>query len=340
MNGVMARRSVWADPELQKLAGAFLPVADEVGLLQNAGTAESRFFRIAGDRGHAGVEHANKRRQGIYAIAPSGRLLASVNSTRPSEVAAMMRRALAIWQLLPEQQRRMGAGWKRVLGLVPRWHLLYPDDGLILQVYSRDLPAAEDVEGERRYGWNRDHAWFTRDEAEAFVPEPATVGARRKVPAAVVRRLARCHLVDQVRGQTWPVPPGGIEKAELTAETVRTEGDLVELRLTGATRAVQVGTWSIDNQRDEPSLHEHGVETELSGTATWDREASRFRTFELIAVGTRWGGTTYNRRADQLGPSPIAFVLRLAPEGSDHRVAPSLLGAYGWVPGPARTRRR
>lgn len=249
----------------------------------------------------------------------------------------MLRRALAAWAELPPAQRRLAPGIKRLLGLMPRWQALYPDDGLILEVYSRDLSVPDDIRDDRRYSWNRDYAWLTRHEAMSLLPEATAPGARCQVPPALVRRLVRCHLVDQVRGQTWPAPPESVATAELSTEVVRAQGEVIEIRLTGATRAVQVGTWSIDNRLDAPSLHEHGVETELLGHATWDKARQRFRTFELVAAGTRWGGTTVNRRADQLAPSPIGFVLRLAPE-PDLRVAPSLLEAYGWLGAARRIR--
>jgi hypothetical protein len=314
---------------VQRLAAAFVPAADEVGALQRSGSAESHLFAAVSAAGHYGARPRHATRQGIYALAPSARLLASINSLDARQVEGMLQRALAAWRELPAEQRRMDEGLKRVLAQTRRWDHLYPRGGLILVVHSRDLSASEAPE-RWRHAWNRDHAWFAAGEARGFVPDEPRPGARRQVAAALVQRLARCHLVDQVRGQTWPVPPQCVERAELTAEVVRAAGDAVELRFTGATRAVQHGTWSIDGSSDPPMPRQHGVETELSGHATWDAAAQRFTAFELVAVGTRWGGTTYNGRAGDPGPAPIGFVLQLDPAQGGEHIAPSLLEAYGW----------
>lgn len=39
-----------------------------------------------------------------------------------------------------------------------------------------------------------------------------------------------------------------------------------------------------------------------------------FERFDMIAVGSRWGATTYNFRFDDLGPAPIGFAFEI---GSD-----------------------
>src|SRR5207249_1375401 len=86
----------------------------------------------------------------------------------------------------------------------PRYRREYPEDGLVLKVYTRDLPRETDTRPEdwRRSAVNHDHAWFTKAEAASMVPERASVGDRSPVPPAIVRRLARFHLIDNTRGET------------------------------------------------------------------------------------------------------------------------------------------
>ena len=88
-----ARRSVWSDREVQTLLGSFVTVADEVGRLQRGDDAECRLFQGFCEQGHYGGRTLPTRtRQGIYAIAPSGRFLASINATQPDRIAAMLRK--------------------------------------------------------------------------------------------------------------------------------------------------------------------------------------------------------------------------------------------------------
>ena len=43
-----------------------------------------------------------------------------------------------------------------------------------------------------------------------------------------------------------------------------------------------------------------GVQTRMTGRALFDTRTNRFTLFELVATGTRWGGTRYNARHDDL----------------------------------------
>ena len=52
--------------------------------------------------------------------------------------------------------------------------------------------------------------------------------------------------------------------------------------------------------------------------------------FEVVAVGTRRGGTQYNGRGNDLAPAPFGAVLSLAAESRAERVAPEHFHGYGW----------
>ena len=97
---MVGRRSIFSDPDVVELARRFIPAADEVGLLQRKTSAgpEAEWFRTVAEQGHYGGRTVpTDTRQGIYAAAPSGVLLASINHSDPRRVADMLRKALAIW---------------------------------------------------------------------------------------------------------------------------------------------------------------------------------------------------------------------------------------------------
>jgi hypothetical protein len=314
-----------------KLASAFVPTTDEVYRLQTGSDPECRLFQKMAEQGHYGGRPGSSR-QGTYAAAPSGVLLASLNSNDPRRIAAMLERALARWGKLPRDKRLLPGDPDGQSASVRRAERFYPKDGLVLQVYTRDLPRATPGEGWRGKAWNQDYAWFTKKEAVQLVPPRPRVGQRQDVPAPLIRRIARCHLVDNVRGQTVPFGEKHVEKARLTAEVTAVDGSIVSLRLEGETRASAEGWWPVRGYRDarRATRQRRGFEARLLGKATYAVKKGRFLTFEMVAIGKRWGATQFNVRGGDLGPAPMGVLFTLAGDGPGARIAPALFGAYGW----------
>jgi hypothetical protein len=152
------------------------------------------------------------------------------------------------------------------------------------------------------------------------------------VPRPLVERLARFHFLDNVRGQTPPFPAGAIEDATLTSCVTSVGRNVVSLRLEGRTKVVQQGDWSIHGFTDMNRLcsQERGLDMKLLGSARFDRKQGRFAGFEVVAVGTRWGGTRYNCRSDDLAPAPFGAVLSLAGKSRAECIAPEHFRGYEW----------
>ena len=74
----------------------------------------------------------------------------------------------------------------------------------------------------------------------------------------------------------------------------------VRIRLAGETRTAWEGR------------REHGLAMRLLGKATFDLAQGRFLTFELVAVGSRWGGTQLNGRKGDTDAAPIGILFTLA----------------------------
>jgi hypothetical protein len=189
----------------------------------------------------------------------------------------------------------------------------------VLHLTSRDMPREKGqanlaLTGWRELAWNQDFAWFTRAEARQFVPSEARVGENQDLPAPLLHRIACAHLIDNVRGQTVPFDESQLRKARLTTEVTAVDGELVTLRLEGETRAV------IEGQR------QHGLDMQLLGKATFDLARGRFLTFDLVAIGSRWGGTRYNGRRRDMDPAPIGILFSLAGDAPCERVAPAFSG--------------
>jgi len=299
---------------VQKLAAEFVVAADACDRMQKefCQDEDALLFRkfakqrtvAKGNRGGA---------QGHYAVAPSGELLAASSSADPKVLVEMMKQGLAKWETLPRE--------KRLLSKSPdpkaaeNWRLkenLYPDDGLVLRVVARDRTR------ERWPDSNLDYAWFRKDEAHAFLPAELKKGVTHNVPHELVQRLARFHLLDNVHALNYTFfPKEAIEQARLTSTVVNVVGDLVTLSLEGETRASLVSPKKI------------GYEPKLLGRATFNIKEQKFVTFELLAVGMRWGLGNCNQRHDPT-PALMGIVFTLAGDSQAERLPPAFVSRYGW----------
>ena len=338
---MIARRSVWSDPNVVELTQNFVPVADEVARLQRGTDPEARLFQTIAEQGHYagyGPPKHTGTRQGTYAAAPSGVLLASINSNDPAKMADMLRRALEKWQTLSCEERLLANDPHAVADEAARarGERLYPEGGLVLRVDTRDLPRNDSVREEpgkwHATAVNQDFAWFTKDEARQFVPENPAPSQVHEVPEPLIRRLARIHFVDNVRGQTPGYHDDAVKTARLTGTVTGVDGPRVSLRLDGEVRLSAEGTWPVNDRHDadNPQPHQRGFEGRLLGYATWDGEKQRFVAFEMVAAGTRWGATQYNVRNGDADPAPLGFALTLAGDTLAERVAPAAYWHYGW----------
>ena len=299
---------------MQKLAAEFVVAADACDRMQKefCQDEDALLFRkfakqrtlVKGNRGGA---------QGHYAVSPSGELLAASSSADPKVLVEMMKQGLAKWATLSPE--------KRLLANSPdpkaseNWRLkekLYPDDGMALRVVARDQTR------ERWPDSNLDYAWFRKAEARALLsPEPKK-GAKHNVPRELVQRLARFHLLDNVHALNYTFfPKEAIEKARMTSTVLAVEGDLVSLSFEGETRASIISPQKI------------GYEPKLLGRGIFNLKEQKFVSFELVAVGMRWGLGNCNQRHDA-APALMGIVFTLAGESQAERLPPTFISRYGW----------
>lgn len=273
------------------------------------------------DQGHYGGRPGTSR-QGIYVCAPNGKFLASINSTEPDRVIAMLRDGLAAWESFLRADPR---GLDETSAILPRhrWEESYPEQGLVLHVISRDLPQQCDPSIPCQEKWNQDYLWYSQDEARCWLGSDPQVGQVHSLPAHLVARLARFHFVDNVKGETPKFSPDGVTGSQISTEIVERTGTVVKLKISGSTKgAAPDGWWQSAN----------GVVTRVLGHASFDLAAGRFTAFEIVALGRRWGETRFNGRRRDPDSGPLGYVIRLAAADAP-RIAPAHIYAYdaGWV---------
>lgn len=194
-------------------------------------------------------------------------------------------------------------------------------------MYSRDLPrhatASADAQRDdwRRRAFNLDHAWLTADEVRSLIPLDPAAGKSYPVPWPIIRRLARFHLIDNVRGEVSMWREEDVKEAVLTATVERVDGPRIAVRLAGRVRNAARGAWPIEGN-GPPVETERGYTCELLGYAAFDRERAAVERFDLVALGSRWGATQYNVRSDDMGPAPLGIAFELAAGVAADRTPP------------------
>jgi hypothetical protein len=347
---VAGRAQAFSDPTVIALASErFIPVAENCSPLQRQEDAKGEFFRLVAEQGHyAGRTYPTSTRQGLYCFTADGKVLAAANTRDPQRVIALLETALQRWAILADGAVASGQMTESdIPDYAPARPSRYPEGGLVLQLVARDLPRehgalggavtrfilgrdggtagepvepwpAADTRAEdwRKYAWNLDYAWFTRDEAQAMVPHPRATGSQKAVPREIVRRLARFHLRDFVRGEPSVWPEEAVRHGDLQAEIVDVSGHLVRLVLRGRILLRWEARW-VRPEDGEERRSDCGFDATLYGEATWDEGRGAFVAFDLLAAGPRWGTNQYNNRADDLGPAPLGIAFTLA--GSEPR---------------------
>lgn len=321
------RAQAFSDPNIIRiLSEEFVPVAENSSALQAQHDDKGAFFRHIAEQGHyAGRTYPTSTRQGLYAFTSDGTFLASINTRKGDELAAMLTTAAKRWRDGTQD------GSPASVDLADETSLPsgYPEDGLVLQVAARDLPREVDTRPDdwRKVAWNLDYAWFLKQEAQALVPEPREVGARTEAPRAVVYRLARYHLRDFVRGEPFAWPEEAVQEATLTSEVTGVEGTRIRLVLNGKITLQHEATW-IRPEDGEERRYDTGYDASLFGEATWDDERQAFVAFDLVATGNRQGTNQYNNRDDDLGPEPMGIGFTLAGRTPADHTPPHLLRAW------------
>jgi len=335
---------VFSNPQVLAAAKAFLPAADEVWRLQRGGDAECLFFQRAVNGGKPIVD--NGTRQGIYVMAPSGQVLARVNSLKAEAVLAMMEKGLAAWKALPEEARHLPE--EADIHGAERWEDSRPQDGLLLERFVRDLPPEGKPDGTRATRWNRDSVWFSREEVSSIIAaatadppveestsEKAFDDGWQPIPHALAARLASFVLVDNVYGQCIPFDAGDLQGVQLEIRPTIQDGSVQGFAFRGHTLASEDGKWILgDNLWTPHELHPHALETTLAGNAAFDHRSGSFVRFELLALGRRSGYTELNSRRFRPQPGGIGFLFRL--DRREWIPAPTFLSLYGadWVKPP------
>lgn len=305
---------VWSDPEIKKLAGQFVTVTEEVHFLYPEGEwalnrvkdePAHRFFKRFGEAMPEGDWNHPGTKQGVYMIGPNAEYLeggGAISGDAP-QVRERLKRALERWSHLRKEKKYRNAPVPAAQELAPPPVAGKP---LVFRVFLRDLPRGKGDESGRRFreadlrgiwphfvqwAWNVN--WIAFDDPTDFLPE-----GKKPEPLdpAVLGRLAREVLVDNVRGQQRAWAADHLKAGTLTMRRVRTTKSAITIAYEGSARLEDGGRNYLPT---------------LRGRAIWNRKERRFDSFELVAIGSRTGRGRFNQRGNDPGPAPMGVAITL-----------------------------
>ena len=145
--------------------------------------------------------------QGMYSCTAEGTLLASTHTHDPEEFVQFLQTSLNAWSQKCHSPTDETHAPKTNVPVGQKNPLGYPEDGLVLKMYVRDLPREDPEQDATRAYFNQpwytkddmvniDYVWFTKEEMESLLPPNIEIGQRYGFPSSFVQRLARFHLID------------------------------------------------------------------------------------------------------------------------------------------------
>jgi hypothetical protein len=324
-----------------------IPVAANISWLQRQDDDEGRFLRLVSWQGRfkdsfeearakmAGTAHGECH-QGLFVATTEGELLGTRHTRDPEELLEMLGKAFSGW---PNRKTQREVFELEDVVRQKEFDWEYPEGGLVLHQSYVDLERTFDDRPKdwRKDGHNIDYVWITRDEMQSIVPQKIKIGEAFPLPDSVRTRLVRFHLLDMVRGETSPWKPEALEDVEIKLTPYLLGDQKVELKITGRVRLCERGEWCGPPSRISPwgrdemccVMNERGYHAEILGYAAYDRKENAFTRFDLVSIGTRWGGTTYNARTDDTEPGPMGIAFTIAGNEPRDRTPPhSRPGSY------------
>jgi hypothetical protein len=262
-------------------------------------------------------------RQGIYCLTADGKLLAYKNAQNAAVMREVLELGLKRFKALPAEQRRPGAVEVPEHGKVDaRYSRTPPAGGLILRAYTRILDRDNSkklVKGTCAFTGGdraaRDHVWLTKEEWQSLVPSEPRKGQTIQMPAAIARRLARFHLLDNTRGEPNQWRAGDVRKLDLTWTVTAVSAGEATMELTGA------ALLSTDADTDKSS---RGYDVALRGILRYDRAKKAITRLDLLALGEHWGRSTFTPGA-RPGRAPLGIAFEMVPGTSPaERIPPQM----------------
>ncbi len=295
---------VWSDPRVQKLAREFVCCTEEVDILfprnewlinhLKDDPAVHLFRDIYGKQAPRKHWDPNpqKTKQGVYAMMPDGTYLSGrFVGARPDQVVELMNEALTEWKKIVRERnlRPKAVPQKEALST---WKKQQNEKlGLHIELHYRDLPRkrTKKTNHGKKVGGHVNTTWLelNPNEAKSLIPSGSEW---QDVPKNVRDKLFTHGLKDIVYGQSPNWKPQDIQSGNIKVRRGKTTraGVIIEF----------LGEFDIKD-------HNHQFKGKLVGKMLFSQKLKRITNMEVIAIGDRSGGTTYNFRNGDEATAPL-----------------------------------
>ena len=234
--------------------------------------------------------------QGYYIAGADGKAYGWYHRQRdPEQVLAFVNGAVAKYRQDPPKEAALPAP-----GIRTERNITPAPGTTVVRVFSRIRPLPPDADAMSR-SIGRDHLWIYAGEIRSMAGASREKGATFPMPKSLAARLARFHLVSNVRGQPTSWGPDEVRKAGLTGTVTAVEGPLRTISFQGDFETAS---------KDEA----HGFKGKLEGQLVLDTRAGKITRFRAYAEGEGRGNHAWNRRSGgerrrgPLGPFPLVFA--------------------------------
>ncbi|MBI3725434.1 hypothetical protein HY251_16010 [bacterium] len=287
-----------------------MPLAANTRELQHREKTDElgRFFWKVADAGHWKQQEGNTT-QGLYAFSAAGDFYGSLNDRDVGELLALLEKARKAFAKAPPRKLELA----RPSG--PSADVLPPERAAVVRVHARILPLPAGCAPINK-GVGRDHLWVLEEEVAAIAKGLST-GEACDLPKTLVARIARWHLLDDVRGEPDRWRAGEVRRAELRATRVTSKEGLAA-RVSGAFSMLAAAGKKSEDGR---ALGERGYEGTIEGELAVSPSPARLATFRLLARGKAWGESTYTP-SPPAGKFPLSVAFVLLSSGKKGEKAP------------------
>jgi hypothetical protein len=279
---------------------------------------------------------------GVAFLTASGKLLGKKHLHGVN--AAGIQEALDAWNKLAADERQPGAtkigdkgpiDGKRatvqppagclILRVYGRYLAHDPKDALRTTTLLKDFPGIKEpatrFPGNFEYNSeaNPDFMWLTEAEWKSIVPANPQKGDKFPLPAAIVERMCRYHLIPNAltgrTGDTWSVVGSkgsrGIRAKDvtLTVDDVSVAG--VRLTLDGFVHLGNAHDPKAAPKLQKERLEVLGYEASLRGSLIYDAAKKSFSRFDVVALGDLYGDACENTWFYRPGRNPVGFAFEL-----------------------------
>ncbi len=240
--------------------------------------------------------------QGMYIVGADGTSYGYTNDHDPSNINEAMNRALARFRTHPPHPVVISdAEVHAPYAVAP------PPKGAVVRVFTRITPLPPGCIGLNR-SVGRDYLWIYPGEIRAMLARVMPPAQSFQLPSALILRIARFHLVDNVRGSPdmWGLKE--IKQLHFDARVIRRTSQGADIFFTGRFALNHGGG-------------KRGYEGKIEGRFSLAAAGETITRFRALATGKAWGDGTYNPNAPK-GRYPLAIALVDASDPASRIVPP------------------